>query len=74
MFKRAETYARERTESARRRKKSANNAGSALEIPRLDDFREEQNAMRFVQKNRWLSLNVGAFPVRRLERIVPGGR
>lgn len=74
MFKRAMTYARESAESARRRKKSANATGSALEIPRLDDFREEQNATRFVQRNRWLSLNVGAFPVRRLERVVPGGR
>jgi len=65
MFKRAVSYARASAERARRRKKEAN-AVTALEVPRLDDFREEQNATRFVQRHKWLSINVGAFPVRRL--------
>ena len=65
MFKRVVKYARESAERARRRKKDAN-AVTALEVPRLDDFREEQNATRFVQRQKWLSINVGAFPVRRL--------
>ena len=65
MFKRAVSYAHASVERARRRKKDAN-ADTELEVPRLDDFREEQNATRFVQRHKWLSINVGAFPVRRL--------
>ena len=38
--------------------------GASLEIPRLDDFRDEAHALRFVRANRWLSVDMLAFPVR----------
>ena len=39
--------------------------GTKLEIPRLDDFRDEESARRFTRANRWLSVDLLAFPVRR---------
>ncbi len=42
-------------------------AGAASVVaatPRLDDFTDEENAARFIRKNRWVALDVGPFPVR----------
>ena len=38
--------------------------GTKLELPRLDDFRDEESARRFTRANRWLSVDLLAFPVR----------
>jgi len=35
-----------------------------LELPRLDDFSVEQNSARFIRRSRWVSVDIGAFPVR----------
>jgi hypothetical protein len=37
--------------------------GTKLDIPRLDDFRDEESARRFTRANRWLSVDLLAFPV-----------
>lgn len=39
-------------------------ANAPLELPRLDDFSVEQNSARFIRRSRWVSVDIGAFPVR----------
>ena len=39
-------------------------ASAVAAAPRLDDFTDEENAARFIRKNRWVAFDVGPFPVR----------
>lgn len=37
--------------------------------PRADDFTNDENAARFIRKNRWIAFDVGPFPVRDCDEL-----